>query len=62
MFERKLQVPHLAMGQKLWLHFGVGEHPFATYFTRVSLGFDPEPLRGAIWSGGFPLRTLRSGN
>ena len=23
---------HLAMGQNLWLHFGVDEHPFATYF------------------------------
>ena len=23
---------HLAMGQNLWLHFGVDEHPFAPYF------------------------------
>ena len=23
---------HMAMGQKLWLHFGVDEHPFASYF------------------------------
>ena len=23
---------HMAMGHNLWLHFGVDEHPFATYF------------------------------
>ena len=22
----------MAMGHNLWLHFGVDEHPFATYF------------------------------
>ena len=27
----------LAMGHNLWLHFGVDEHPFATYFE----GFSP---------------------
>ena len=34
---------HMAMGQNLWLHFGVDEHPFAPYlmFTRGLLGFDP---------------------
>ena len=23
---------YMAMGHNLWLHFGVDEHPFATYF------------------------------
>ena len=36
---------NVAMGHNLWLHFGVDEHPFATYFD-VHQGyrvFDPQP-------------------
>ena len=35
---------HLAMGHNLWLHFGVDEHPFATYFDVDQEGFDPQPF------------------
>ena len=27
------------MGQNLWLHFGVEEHPFATFFVDVHQGY-----------------------
>ena len=31
-------------GHDLWLHFGVDEHPFASYFdVFIGEGFDPQP-------------------
>ena len=32
LFLHSLLPDHMAMGRSLWLHFGVDEHPFATYF------------------------------
>ena len=33
------ELGHLAMGHNLWLHFGVDEHPFATYVHQGFPGF-----------------------
>ena len=37
-FATEIQRVEVAMGHNLWLHFGVDEHSFATYFD-VHLGF-----------------------
>ena len=33
----------MAIGQNLWLHGGVDEHPFATLMFTRGTGFDPPP-------------------
>ena len=49
---QKVGFEQLAMGHNLWLHFGVGEHPFATYF-------DVSP--GAIAKWKRPRDTIQKG-
>ena len=53
---------NMAMVQNLWLHFGVDEHPFATYFDvhQGCRGRDPQPYKNLpeVGSQGTRLRRL----